>query len=40
VDVLPQGFGVTKSGMEGAGFDMKPKPKRKPLTDEQKAARK
>lgn len=40
VDVLPQGFGVTKSGMESAGFNMSPKPKRKPLTDEQKAARK
>lgn len=38
VDILPQGFGMTKSGMEAGGFDMN-KPKRKPLTEEQKATR-
>ena len=38
VDILPQGFGMTKSGMAAGGFDMD-KPKRKPLTEEQKATR-
>ena len=38
VDILPQGFGMTKSGMAAGGFNMD-KPKRKPLTEEQKAAR-
>lgn len=38
VDILPQGFGMTKSGMEAGGFNMD-KPKRKPLTEEQKATR-
>jgi hypothetical protein len=33
VDILPQGFGMTKSGMEAGGFNMD-KPKRKPLTEE------
>lgn len=38
VDILPQGFGITKSGMAAGGFDVN-KPKRKPLTEEQKATR-
>ena len=38
VDILPQNFGMTKSGMAAGGFNMN-KPKRKPLTEEQKATR-
>lgn len=38
VDILPQGFGMTKNGMTAGGFDMD-KPKRKSLTEEQKATR-
>lgn len=38
VDILPQGFGMTKSGMAAGGFNMD-KPKRKPLTEEQKTTR-